>query len=136
MPNATQLYDYLEKSGILANGSPEEIRQVKKEYWNMYRKEWRKQQRTKCKSCTVFFTPSEYKVVTAVLTGRPKNVADFVKQAALNAAQNNMSINKALVGRIREAFFASYAAIEAMTSEAKITDSMIDLEQKVLNLIK
>src|ERR1700754_3849072 len=103
MKQSNNLYDYLEQSGVLQNGSPDEIRMAKQEFWKIRRKEYRKHQRNTCKSCTVFFTTHEYKLITGFFVGKP-NVAGFVKQSALNVAQHKMSITKELVGKVRQVF--------------------------------
>ena len=136
MPKESALYDYLEKSGILAHGTPEEIRETKKEYWKLHRKEWRKQQRKKCKSYTVFLTPAECKLIQRALSGQKDTMTGFIRRSALHAAEHKTALIKEIVGKIREHFFEHYAAIEALTEDTRIPKALIDLERNVLNLIK
>ncbi len=135
MKKQKTLHDYLEQSGILEHGSPEAIRAVKADYWKQFRKEWRKKQRATSKCCTVYFTPIEYKTVAKAFTNRQK-LAGFVKQAALNAANNKNSLTKEMVGQIRELLFINYAVIEGLTNDTKILTSLIELERTILNNIK
>lgn len=142
MKKNDKLYNYLESTGVFANGTKEDILNAKKQYWILVRKEWQYQKRKQCKSYTVFFTPTEYKSLTNAVEGRKRSITGFVKQSALQVARNSSGVDKIIMGRIRESFFEVYNSIEIMNANTKeeqlkeVLVKFVNLEQKVLNLLQ
>ncbi len=140
--NICGVTDFLQKSGLLENGTKEEITKAKKMYWVAKRKEWQIQKRKECKSYTVFFAPSEYKDLISTLKGPKMSVTAFIKQSALQIARNSRGVDKITAGQIREAFFETYNLIEAIgvtTKEEQLIEVLarfVNMEQKVLNLLQ
>lgn len=133
------LYEYLEKAGVLANGSKEAIEQAKKKYWSLVRKEWQKAKRKESKGYTIFLSPAEHTEVLRAMKHGTASVTSFIKQSALHAARNSHSVDRVMVGKIREAFFEAYNAIEgkgqAMHS-APLLSELALLEKKILALLQ
>ncbi len=138
MKKSKKLYDYLESTGVLVNGTVEDILRAKKQYWISVRKEWQYQKRKECKSYTVFFTHPEHKAITYALKGPRRSVTAFIKQSALQIVRNSPGVDKMTIGQVREAFFEAYNSIEAIGEEepTEVLKQFINLEQKVLSLLQ
>ena len=113
------VYAYLESTGILQNGSENDIAEAKKAYWATVRKEWKKNRRSQCKSVTVFFDTAELKKV--LHAAKHISVTSYVKQAALLVSNKKVSIDKIAVGEIRELIIMLYSAIQDLMEEDKIS---------------
>lgn len=135
MKSEKGLYEYLDKSGVLENGSRQAIDKVKSEYWRQYRKEWRKRQRQVCKSYTVFLTKAELKEISAVAANRKMNITQFIKTSTIESARNVVYIDKRVVGQIREFFFETYSRIESMNPPKQVLERFTELERKLLTLV-
>lgn len=133
MKKGSNLYAYLETAGVLQNGTKEDILQAKKEYWAIVRKEWQQQKRKASKSYTVLFTQAEYKEIATIAKGKNNSITGFIKQSALQNTRNNQEIDAITIGKVREAFFEAYNAIE---DNEYIESLFITLEQKILNLLR
>lgn len=129
------LYDYLEQTGELTNGTAESIAKAKQAYWKAVRKAWRKKQREECKSFTVFFKPSEQTVIHKVVSTQNISVTKFIKQAALSKATNTAGVDTRIIGQIRQLFFEAYNRSKGEASEAILTE-LTKLETSVLQLLK
>ncbi|MGF2412752.1 hypothetical protein [Ferruginibacter sp.] len=141
MKKSNKLYDYLESTGILVNGSVEDILRAKKQYWISVRKEWQYQKRKKCKSYTVFFTHPEHKALINALKYPKSSVTAFIKLSALQMAKSSSRVDKITMGQVREAFFEAYNSIEMIDINTKekqlieILERFVNLEQKILSLL-
>ncbi len=79
----TGIYAFLEASGILEHGTNEDIQKVRKEYWALYRRQWRKDKRKKEQAFTISFTDTELKVISEGARKHKLSRTAFIKQAAL-----------------------------------------------------
>lgn len=109
------VYAYLESTGVLQNGSENDIVEAKKKYWAWVRKEWKKSKRSQSKSVTVFFNVTELKKVSAV--AKKMHLAKYVKQAALACSNNRVIVDKIAVGEIRQLLILLYINIQNLTEE-------------------
>lgn len=130
------LYEFLAKAGVLEHGSVADITLAKKKYWELVRKEWRRQQRKEQKSYAIFFTPAEQKQVKATADKKGKSITRFVKDSALLAAYGGAGIDNTTKGNIREAFFICYHSIEEDQRTELVLQKLDTLEQKVMKLIQ
>jgi hypothetical protein len=130
------LYEFLAKAGVLEHGSVADITLAKKKYWDLVRKEWRKQQRKEQKSYAIFFTPSEQKQVKMTADKKGKSITRFIKDSVLHTAYGGAGIDKTTVGNIREAFFICYHSIAEDEKIELVLQKLDALEQKVMKLIQ
>lgn len=135
MKRKSGLYDYLEQTGVLTNGTPERIANAKQTYWKAVRKAWRKKQREECKSYTIFLTPSEQTKLNKAVSTHNISATKFIKQAAMSKAMNTTGVDARTMGQIRQLFFVAYNRCKDEASENILTD-MIKLETSVLQLLK
>ena len=113
------VYAFLEKTGLLEEGSGAEIAEAKKTYWALVRKEWKKARRAQCKSVTVFFTAEEVSII--LKAAKHLAIARYVKQAALTYGNKHVVIDKAAVGEIRQELILHYMTIQTLLEENKLT---------------
>jgi hypothetical protein len=113
------VYEYLTATGLLANGTPDDIAHAKKEYWSSVRKEYRRNQRRECKSYTVFFTKQELKHITQQAKSLHGSITQYIKQAALN---NGSGVDKKAIGEIRQGIALLYMAIQSLYEENQLSE--------------
>lgn len=113
------VYYFLHKSGVLANGTPGDIAQAKKEYWATVRKEYKRQKRLECNSYTVFFTRFEIKLVSDQANQLHLSITQYIKQAAVS---NNVVIDKKAIGEIRQGLALLYSSIQSLYEEHKLPE--------------
>jgi hypothetical protein len=135
MKKLNKLYDYLEQTGILQNGSNEDIIKAKKEYWKVVRTQWRAEQRKVSKSYTVFYKPDELKEIKIAAIVKKASITSFTKQSAILAARGNTGVNKKTLGEVRQMFFETYNSIKVKAQIEMVLTEIILLEKKVLELI-
>ncbi len=121
MKKQNRVYEFLQASGVLENGTAEEIQLVKKQYWAQVRKAYKQNRRHQQKSYTVFFTAEELKLI------RPKanqfrNVTNYIKQAALAEAKGKFTMDKKITGEIRQAVALHYSTIQQFREENILPD--------------
>jgi hypothetical protein len=142
MKSKSVVYDYLEKIGVLENGTADDIMVAKKSYWKLIRKEWRIKQRKECKSYTVFFNLKEQKNIAGVAKLKGVSITKFIKQSALYKANIGSGVDMIAIGKVREAFFVTYNSMEGNMSnendrlQLEILNQLIELEKLVLNIIR
>jgi hypothetical protein len=142
MKSKSGLYDYLDKIGVLQNGTTEDIINAKKAYWKAIRKAWRKKQRLECKSYTVFFNLKEQKVIANVAKLKGVSITKFIKHSALQKVSDGCGADMITIGKVREVFFATYNSVEENKSngneklQLKILNHLLELERSVLNIIQ
>ncbi len=81
LKSKSNIYTYLQNSGVLENGSHEEIQNVRKEYWKAYKRIWRKNKRNTVKEITISFLPDEFKEITNEYKRHKLSRTEFIKQA-------------------------------------------------------
>jgi transcriptional regulator NrdR family protein len=118
------LYEFLSRTGVLANGSDEAIDFLKKQYWNTVRKEWKQKRRQECKSYTVFFTTNELNILTKVIKQTPGGITKYIKQATLSHATGKANIDKHCIGRIRKALAIHYSTVQELMEEETIVPTV------------
>lgn len=79
--HTTGVYAYLEASGVLEDGSAEDIAKVKAEYWRQYKREWKKKRRKN--SLTVIFSDAELKRIERCAKKLGVSRTRYIKQSAL-----------------------------------------------------
>lgn len=57
----SNLCSYLRSSGVLENGTSEDIQKVKNDYWKEYKRIWRKNNRKSGKEITITFSMTSSK---------------------------------------------------------------------------
>lgn len=105
----SNLYSYLEGTGVLETGNSQAIASAKKEYWKLYKRTWRKARRQSSISYTVLYTKHEAGQVQKNAKKYRTSPTNYIKQAALHGSHipDNQTI-----GQIREMFFKYHDTVE------------------------
>ncbi len=138
------IYEFLDASGLLSQGSNEEIEKAKKKYWEMVRKGYKRNRRKECKSYTIFLTADELKVIsprTKKITG---GMTNYIKQTVLAQAKNKVAVDKKDIGEIREALVLHYGTLERMSKDyavpqqvaIEILQQAMAIETKLLDFLQ
>jgi hypothetical protein len=140
----SSLYVFLKSSGVLENGTHEEIQKVKNDYWREYKRNWRKNKRKSGKEITISFTKDEFKEITSESKRHKLNRASFIKQACF-AYLNKSFIVPDLkeVKKISQILAMSYNSIQEMSEENKmdfksgksILEAFCKLEREILPVL-
>lgn len=106
---SSNIYSYLNKIGVLSSGDAEAIAKAKKEYWQLYKREWKKQKRHSSASYTILLSNPEAKVIQKKANQYRTSPTNYIKQAALHGSY--IPDNKT-IGQIREMFFKYHDTVQ------------------------
>jgi len=140
----SNIYSYLKSSGILENGTHEEIQKVRKEYWREYKRQWRKCKRNSVKEITISLEPDEFKEITNESKRHKLSRTEFIKQscfAYLNKSYLVPDVKE--VRRISQLLAMTYNTIQEFIEENQIKyesgksiiESILKLEREILPLL-
>lgn len=144
MKKQSGIYEFLEKTGVLTNGSKEDIIHAKKQYWALQRKEWKRRRRTEQKSYTVFLKPHELKQITPHIKEGSDGMTGYIKHAVLSYENTEATVHAKTMGAVRALFFEYYNQLESLlqthTADAHLTQQLLtlieQLQEDVLNVLK
>jgi hypothetical protein len=138
----TNLYKYLEP--FLEKGIEEELVQARKDYWNKYKANWRKNKRQQEKEFTLSFTPGELQVLRIAKAKHNRSYTRFIKESALAYCKKEFLVpDTTAINKIRELLALNYNALQQMAEENvsinnegdELMRRMAELETKVLMLL-
>ncbi len=81
--NKSSLYGYLDSTGVLEKGTSEEIASAKKEYYKVYKRNWRRQRRKTEKELTLSFNRDEMKLIHVEAKRHSLSNTRYIKRATL-----------------------------------------------------
>ncbi|MFN8279060.1 MAG: hypothetical protein U0V49_02140 [Saprospiraceae bacterium] len=137
----SSLYAFLKSSGVLDNGTHEEIQSKRKEYWNEYKRKWRKIKRKSEKEFTISFSVDELKELLIEAKRHKLSRTRFIKQSCLAYMNKRYIVPDAMeVKRISQLLSMTYNSIQEMFEEDKIDKSagkeilkrILKLEREIL----
>lgn len=140
----SNLYSYLKSSGVLENGTHEEIQKVKNDYWREYKRNWRKNKRKFEKEITISFTKDEFKEITSESKRHKLSRASLIKQACFAYFNKSFLVpDLKEVKKISQILAMSYNSIQEMAEENKmefksgksILDTIYKLEREILPVL-
>ncbi|MBK6545768.1 MAG: hypothetical protein IPG12_10925 [Saprospiraceae bacterium] len=140
----SNLYAFLNSSGILKSGTQEEIQKVKMEYWRQYKKNWRNNKRKQDKEIAVSFSKDEFKEITLEAKKHKLSRTQFIKQscfAYINKSFIVLDIKE--VRKISQLLSLTYNSIQELIEENKVEqkvgralmDSIYKLEREILPVL-
>lgn len=97
------IWQYLDESGVLENGTEEEIQQAKKEYWKIYQRQYKRKMRKTKRQVVLWFSQREIDQLKKVMKGYRNSFPQFVKQGAMAYANQRYLVPDIhMVGRIEQ----------------------------------
>ncbi|MEA3427305.1 MAG: hypothetical protein U9R46_13760 [Bacteroidota bacterium] len=137
----SNLYEYLDTSGVLDTGSDEAIEKARKEYWKKYKAHWRKQKRQTEKELTTSWTVDELKDLTKAARHHNMSRVAFIKSATIAYTHKAFIVpDKTGVQRIAQLLAMNYNLLQEMIDQRTfpllsgkpILDRIEELEKAVL----
>jgi hypothetical protein len=120
----SKLYEYLEATGILEHGSPEEIDAARKQYNNQRKAQWRRNRRAEFKAITVEFSPQEYNMIKRTAK-KYRNPTRFVYKAAIAYGnQKTLTLDESTIHSVREVLLQNYHCIRDMGDDERLTSAV------------
>lgn len=108
----SRLYHYLEASGVLDTGSPEDITRARLQYRNQQKAQWRRNKRALSKSITVYFSLKEYATIQRIAQRFNRTPTNFVSHCAFTTARNEpVTLHNETTLLIHEALMLTYHRI-------------------------
>jgi hypothetical protein len=112
------LYKFLDRSGVLVSGDDTAIKAAKREYWRLYKKNWRMNQKTINKAFTVVLSIEDYEWLGASAKAHKRTINNFLKQAAICYLQQKYLVpDIILVKEIQGLLIKIYTGIQKMLDE-------------------
>ncbi|MBL7821224.1 MAG: hypothetical protein JNL65_11465 [Saprospiraceae bacterium] len=140
----TNIYAFLKSSGVLENGSHEDIQKVRKEYWSEYKRKWRKQKRKIEKELTIHFNPEELAVISLEAKRHKLSRIKFIKHSCFAYINKSFIVPDSFeVKRISQLLSMLYSSIRELLEEDKLSfksgrdslEMIQKLEREILPLL-
>ncbi|MGB5024438.1 MAG: hypothetical protein WBO44_03770 [Saprospiraceae bacterium] len=140
----SSLYAFLKSSGILENGTHEEIQKVKKEYWRQYKKNWRNNKRKQDKEIAVSFSKDEFKEITTGAKRHNLSRTQFIKRSCFAYMNKSFIVPDVKeVRKITQLLSLTYNSIQELFEENKVEhkvgralmDSIYNLEREIFPVL-
>ncbi|MBK9640043.1 MAG: hypothetical protein IPO72_01795 [Saprospiraceae bacterium] len=137
----SNLFSFLNSSGVLENGTHDQIQKVRAEYWREYKRKWRNAKRKSEKEITISFTQDEFKEISNESKRHKLSRTQFIKKVCF-AYINKIFIvpDSKEVKRIAQQLSMTYNSIQGLIEEnsiefksgKSITDAIYKLERQIL----
>ncbi|MCW3120850.1 MAG: hypothetical protein JWQ38_342 [Flavipsychrobacter sp.] len=143
--HTSRLYQFLERKGVLTNGTDADIASAKQQYWKEYKAAWRKRQRQETREFTIVCTPKEAKVIIDAARRHKRSLQAFVKDATLGYVSRRYIVPDVLaISTIQQQLAVNYNALQLMFDESivpyqlgkSLMQQISALEQTVLEQLR
>jgi hypothetical protein len=140
----SNLYAFLKSSGVLENGTHDDIQKVRKEYWREYKRIWRIKKRKTENEITISFASEEFKEISFESKRHNLCRTKFIKQACLAYINKTFIVPDAKeTKRIAQHLSMTYNSIQELIEENKIEfksgksilEAFYKLEREVLPVL-
>ena len=127
------VYDYLEQTGVLEQGTAEAIEHARKAYRKLYLKHYKSQYNKQHSNVTVSFTNDEKVVLKQLALSKGKRLASFIKELALSylSAKGNSHATEKMIA-IEQLFSSSYDIVEELEFENEYPEIRESLDKLVV----
>ncbi len=140
----SSIYAFLKSSGVLENGSHDEIQKVRKEYWREYKSRWRRNKRRIEKEISISLTQDEMKYIGEQAKRHKQSRTKFIKQACFAYINNSFIVPDVKeVKMISQKLSMIYNSIQEMAEENTIEfksgriilENIYKLEREILPVL-
>ena len=129
-----KLYTYLNELGLLKSTDKALVEAAKKEYWNLYKRNWQHQKRAEQKSFTVFFNNKEFTVISEGAKRHSLTEIAMVKNAALAyLKQTFLTLDAISTVEIKQTLALTLSAICHAIDEERVS---VEIGNKLLEKIE
>jgi len=140
----SNLFSFLNSSGILENGTHDQIQKVRAEFWREYKRKWRNAKRKSEKEITISFTLDEFKEISIESKRHNLSRTKFIKKACFAYINNIFLVpDSKEVKRIAQQLSMTYNSIQELIEEnsiefksgRSILEALIKLEREILPVL-
>lgn len=128
-----KVYAYLHQSGVLDSGTSEEIETARKEYWKIYKRNWRKNKRKEETEVTASFNDLEFIKIESQANIHNLSNPQFVKKAVLAYIDKKYLVPNELTVRKISQLLSQY--LDLITDELEEDNLMQDKSDLLLHKI-
>lgn len=140
----SSIYAFLKSSGVLENGSHDEIQKVRKEYWREYKSRWRRNKRKIEKEISISLTQDELKQLSEQAKRHKRSRTKFIKQACFAYINKSFIVPDVKeVRKISQQLSLIYNSIHELTEDNTIEfksgriilENIYKLEREILPVL-
>ncbi|MFN0189849.1 MAG: hypothetical protein ACKVQV_14195 [Bacteroidia bacterium] len=129
-----KVYTYLKECGVLDHGTDKEIETARKEYWRIYKRNWRKNKRMEETEVTASFNDSEFKKLDAQAKTHNLSHPQFVKKTVLAYMDKKYLVPNELEVRKISQLLSQY--LDVITDEIEENNLTPDTGDMILHKIE
>lgn len=139
------LYKYLEDTGVLETGTPQQIAAERKRYWKEVRKQWALEKRRSQKQCLVEYEPKEHDIIKKAAKKHKRSVRTFIREASLAyCTGDTLTFDPLYYPKLHEQVVMAYNAIAQLSDEGKIprpfqnqvVETLVRIEQEISSCLR
>lgn len=115
------MYAYLDSIKVLENGTAIDIAQAKKDYYRIYKSQWRKNDRKHSKVFEILLKDDEYTEIAMAAKAHKLSKTRFIKTAALAYLDKRFIVpDMHSIGVIRQLLALNYSTLQSLFEENKL----------------
>ncbi|PCI19308.1 hypothetical protein COB64_04025 [Candidatus Wolfebacteria bacterium] len=116
------MWQFLDDSGVLDNGTDEEIKEVKREYRKLYLTKWKRDRRLNHPEFTISLNKDENELIALQAIKHNRSRTAYLKAAALAYTNKTYVVpDKATLARIEQVLGSVYNCVDAIAQERQST---------------
>lgn len=138
------LYAYLDKMKVLEQGTDEDFRRARQEYWRMYKANWVKQMRALKKEYTVCLNQKEVKELCVAARLHRRSCTRYLKEAAFSYMNKRFLFpDEISISTIKQLLAMNYNMLKQLFDEnmlpvaagRQVLEKMNELEHSLLSYL-
>lgn len=124
--------------GPLVAGDQQMLAIKKKEYWNAYKRKWKREKRKRSKTVEIFLPIDAYHVIEKKATKMQMSVPAYMKHSAMYGEH----LSPKLIGKARACMMAHMTALEETIEQTcteeihqKLVHHIVFMEQEIMQVL-
>lgn len=140
----SNLFSFLNSSGVLENDTHDQIQKLRAEYWREYKRKWRNAKRKSEKEITISITQDEFREISIESKRYKLSRTKFIKKACFAYINNIFLVpDSKEVKRIAQQLSMTYNSIQGLIEEnsiefksgKSILETICKLEREILPVL-
>jgi len=129
----TNVYDYLKQSGVLEQGTAQDIEKARKEYRKLYLKHYKSEYKKHHSNVTMSFRNEDKLELKKLSASKGKRLASYIKELALSSlhTKGNAHTTEKMIA-IEQLFSSSYDIVEELQFENEYPEVCESLDKLLL----